>query len=142
MSEAIREVAPLPLVGASAHRTRVITDEDITLFARASGDENPVHLDERYAARSPFQRRIAHGMLTASLISAVLGNDLPGHGSIYMNQTLRFQAPVYFGDTITARVEVTQTREEKRLVTLRTECVNQHGVVVVSGEALVKYPGA
>ena len=141
MSEAIREAAPLPLIGASAQRTRALTDDAVALFALASGDENPIHLDEDYAARSPFGRRIAHGMLTASLISAVLGNDLPGHGSIYLSQSLRFVAPVFIGDTITARVEVVATRAEKRLVTLRTECFNQDGVVVVTGEALVKYPG-
>ena len=141
MSEAIREAAPLPLIGASAQRTRALTDDAVALFALTSGDENPIHLDEDYAARTPFGRRIAHGMLTASLISAVLGNDLPGHGSIYLSQSLRFVAPVFIGDTITARVEVVATRAEKRLVTLRTECFNQDGVVVVTGEALVKYPG-
>lgn len=138
MSEAIREAAQLPPVGASAQRTRVISEDDVALFAQVSGDENPVHLDKEYAARSPFQGRIAHGLLTASLISAVLGNDLPGHGSIYLNQTLKFLAPVRIGDTITARVEVVATREEKRLVTLRTDCLNQDGALVLTGEALVK----
>jgi 3-hydroxybutyryl-CoA dehydratase len=141
VTEVIRKAAPLPLVGASAQRTRTFADDAVALFALASGDENPIHLDEDYASRSPFRRRIAHGMLTASLISAVLGNDLPGHGSIYLSQTLRFVAPVFIGDTITARVEVVATREDKRLVTLRTECFNQDGAVVLTGEALVKYPG-
>lgn len=141
MSEAIREAAPLPLIGTSARRTRTVTDDVVALFAVASGDENPIHLDEEYAARTPFRRRIAHGMLAASLISAVLGNDLPGPGSIYLSQSLRFVAPVFIGDTVTARVEVVATREEKRLVTLRTECVNQDGAVVLTGEALVKYLG-
>ncbi|HKV85232.1 MAG TPA: MaoC family dehydratase [Ktedonobacterales bacterium] len=141
MSEAIREATQLPPVGASAQRTRVISEDDVALFAQVSGDENPVHLDKDYAALSPFQGRIAHGLLTASLISAVLGNDLPGHGSIYLNQTLKFLAPVRIGDTITARVEVVATREEKRLVTLRTDCLNQEGALVLTGEALIKYLG-
>lgn len=141
MSEAIREVTQLPPVGAGAQRTRVISENDVALFAQVSGDENPVHLDEEYAARSPFHGRIVHGMLTASLISAVLGNDLPGHGSIYLNQTLKFLAPVRIGDTITARVEVIATRPEKRLVTLRTDCLNQDGALVLTGEALIKYLG-
>lgn len=141
MSEAIRQAAPLPLIGASAQRTRTFTDDAVSLFALASGDENPIHLDDDYAAHTPFRRRIAHGMLAASLISAVLGNDLPGHGSVYLSQSLRFVAPVFIGDTITARVEVVATREEKRLVTLSTECFNQDGVTVVTGEALIKYLG-
>ena len=127
-------------VGDRASRTKTITDADVQDFARASGDHNPVHLDEAYAATTRFGKRIAHGMLTGSLISAVLGNDLPLHGSIYLGQEFKFKAPVYIGDTVTATVEVTAYREEKRIATLRTTCTNQDGVVVVEGEAVVIAP--
>ncbi|MCE7949034.1 MAG: enoyl-CoA hydratase [Chloroflexi bacterium CFX4] len=127
-------------VGARASRTKQITDADIRAFAAASGDTNSVHLDEEYAKTTRFGRRIAHGMLTASLISAVLGNDLPGMGTIYLSQTVNFKAPVYLDDTITATVEVTAFREEKRIATLRTTCTNQDGVLVVEGEATVIAP--
>lgn len=127
-------------VGDSASRTKTITDADVQDFARASGDTNPVHLDEDYAATTRFGRRIAHGMLTGSLISAVLGNDLPGNGSIYLGQEFKFKAPVFIGDTITATVEVTAYREEKRIATLKTTCTNQDGAVVLEGEAVVIAP--
>lgn len=127
-------------IGARASRTKQITDADIRAFAAASGDTNSVHLDEEYAKTTRFGRRIAHGMLTASLISAVLGNDLPGIGTIYLSQTVNFKAPVYLDDTITATVEVTAFREEKRIATLHTTCTNQDGVVVLEGEATVIAP--
>jgi len=127
-------------VGARASRTKTITDADIRAFAAASGDTNSIHLDEEYAKTTRFGRRIAHGMLTASLISAVLGNDLPGLGTIYLSQTLAFKAPVYLGDTITATVEVTAFRSEKRIATLRTTCTNQEGTLVLEGEAVVIAP--
>ena len=127
-------------VGARASRTKTITDADIRAFAAASGDTNSIHLDEEYAKTTRFGRRIAHGMLTASLISAVLGNDLPGLGTIYLSQTLAFKAPVYLGDTITATVEVTAFRSEKRITTLRTTCTNQEGTLVLEGEAVVIAP--
>src|ERR1041385_4570394 len=94
------------ILGATASRTKRITAEDIEAFARASGDMNPVHLDEAYAATTPFGRRIAHGLLTGSLISAVLGNDLPGPGTIYLSQELKFKAPVYLDYEITAKIEL------------------------------------
>jgi len=117
---------------------RTITEEDIVRFAEITGDRNPVHLDAAWAAHSPFGKRIAHGLLTASLIGGILGNQLPGPGAIYLSQTLRFLAPVYIGDTVTASVEVIALRAEKRIVTLRTECVNQQGALVLTGEAVVK----
>lgn len=132
------QAAPLPAIGMTATRSRTITEADIVLYAGLTGDQNPLHMDAVYAASTPFGGRIAHGMLTAGLISAVLGNDLPGPGAIYLSQSLRFLAPVHIGDTITARAEVTAVREEKRIVTLRTECANQHGTLVLSGEAVVK----
>lgn len=127
-------------IGITAQRTQVITDEAIRAFARASGDTNPVHLDDAYAATTPFGRRIAHGMLSAGIISAVLGNDLPGPGTIYLGQELKFKAPVYVGDTLTATVELVRFREDKRIATFRTTCTNQNGVVVVEGEAVVIAP--
>ncbi len=122
MSKEAQHVTPLPAIGSRASRTRTISEEDITLFAQISGDNNPLHLDEEYAAQTFFGRRIVHGSLVASLISAVLGNELPGPGSIYLGQTLKFMAPVHIGDTITVIVETIAVREEKRLVTLHTEC--------------------
>ncbi len=113
----------------------------ITHFAEVSGDLNPIHLDPVEAAKSPFGERIAHGLLIASFISAVMGNDLPGPGSIYMGQTLKFLAPVHIGDVIMTSVEVIAIREDKRILTLRTECTNQEGAVVLTGEAIVKYMG-
>lgn len=127
-------------IGITAQRTQVITDDAIRAFAQASGDTNPVHLDEAYAATTPFGRRIAHGMLSAGIISAVLGNDLPGPGTIYLGQELKFKAPVYIGDTLTATVELVKYREDKRIATFRTTCTNQDGVVVVEGEAVVIAP--
>ena len=141
MSEETKKGAELPTVGTRAKRERTITDADIVRFAEVSGDHNPVHLDEEYAARSPFGRRIAHGFLTGSMISALIGMDLPGPGSIYLGQTMKFLAPVYIGDTVTVSVEVIGVREEKRILTLRTDATNQDGVLVLTGEAVVKYSG-
>ena len=141
MSEETKKLAPLPTVGTRATRVRTITDADIVRFAEVSGDRNPVHLDEAYAARSPFGQRIAHGFLTGSLISAVIGMEMPGPGSIYLGQTLKFLAPVHIDDTVTVSVEVIGVREEKRLLTLRTDCTNQNGTLVLTGEATVKYVG-
>jgi len=139
MSEETKKGAELPPVGARAVRERTITDTDILRFAEVSGDHNPVHLDEEYAARSPFGRRVAHGFLTGSMISAMIGMDLPGPGSIYLGQTMKFLAPVAIGDTVTVSVEVVAVREEKRILTLRTDAKNQDGVLVLTGEAVVKY---
>ena len=135
----MKELAPLPALGARATRVYTITEADIVRFADISGDHNPVHLDAEYAARSPFGERIAHGFLTGAYISAVLGMELPGPGSIYLGQTLKFLAPVHIGDTIKVNVEVIAVREEKRVITLRTDCTNQKGVVVLTGEATIKY---
>lgn len=132
------DVKPLPEIGERAAVTRMITENDVALFAGLSGDHNPIHLDEEYAAQSPFGGRIAHGLLTASLLSALLGMHLPGPGAIYLAQSLKFTAPVRIGDTVTASVEVISVRDEKRLVTLRTDCTNQDGVLVVTGEATIK----
>ncbi len=141
MSEEKKNLSALPAVGTRATRERTITDDDIVRFAEVSGDRNPVHLDADYAARSPFGQRIAHGFLIGSLISAAIGMDLPGPGSIYLGQTLKFVAPVHIGDTVTVSIEVIKVREDKRLITLRTDCTNQDGTLVLTGEAVVKYVG-
>ena len=141
MSEEKKNLSALPAVGTRATHERTITDDDIVRFAEVSGDRNPVHLDADYAARSPFGQRIAHGFLIGSLISAAIGMDLPGPGSIYLGQTLKFLAPVHIGDTVTVSVEVIGVREEKRLLTLRTDCTNQNGTLLITGEATVKYVG-
>jgi 3-hydroxybutyryl-CoA dehydratase len=124
-------------VGDTASLTKTITDADIRAFAELSGDRNPLHLDDEYAATTRFGRRIAHGMLAASLISTVLGTELPGTGTVYLSQNSRFLAPVYPGDTITARVTVTNIRDDKPIVTLETICENQRGEVLIKGEAVV-----
>ena len=123
--------------GEKASRTTTITDEMVRAFADLTGDTNPVHLDDAYAAGTRFGRRIAHGMIAAGLISAVLANDLPGPGTVYLSQTLQFKAPIYPGDTITAAVEVKKVRPDKPIVTLYTSCRNQDDVVVLEGEAVV-----
>jgi acyl dehydratase len=123
--------------GDKASRATTITDEMIRTFAELTGDSNPVHLDEAYAASTRFGRRIAHGMIAAGLISAALANDLPGPGTVYLSQTLQFKAPVYPGDTITTTIEVKNVRADKPIVTLGTVCKNQEGKVVLEGEAVV-----
>jgi len=123
--------------GDTASITKTITDEDIRKFADASGDHNPLHLDEEFAKTTRFGRRIAHGMLSASLISAVIAGELPGEGSIYLAQTLQFVAPVFPDDIVTAKVTIVSQREDKPIVKLATVCTNQHGEVVVKGEATV-----
>jgi len=124
-------------VGDSAEITKTIEQSDIDAFASVTGDRNPVHVDEEFAKTTRFGKRIAHGMLTASLISAVLANKLPGEGSVYLGQTLQFVAPVFPGDDITARVTVKEIREDKPIVKLETICMNQRGEIVIRGEATV-----
>jgi acyl dehydratase len=124
-------------VGDSAEITKTIDEADIQAFAEVTGDHNPIHLDDEFAKTTRFGRRIAHGMLSASLISAVLANKLPGEGSIYLGQTLEFRAPVFPGDEITARVTVREIRDNKPIVKLETVCVNQRDEVVIRGEATV-----
>ena len=127
-------------VGDSASITKSFSDADVRKFAEISGDKNPVHLDDDYAAQTQFKKRLVHGMLAASLISAVLGTELPGEGCIYLNQSIKFRAPVFIGDTITATVTVTKVREDKPIITLETICKNQDDVVVIEGEAVLLAP--
>ena len=124
-------------IGDSAEITKTIEQADIDAFAGVTGDHNPVHVDEEFAKTTRFGRRIAHGMLTASLISSVLANKLPGEGSVYLGQTLQFLAPVFPGDEITARVTVKEIREGKPILKLETICINQREEIVIRGEATV-----
>jgi 3-hydroxybutyryl-CoA dehydratase len=126
-------------IGLSRHLTKQVTDRDIEMFSEISTDKNPVHLDDDYAKDTIFKGRIAHGMLTAGLISAVIGEQLPGHGAIYLGQTLKFLAPVRPGDTVHTEVIVTQIDPVKRRLTLKTECLVD-GKPVLSGEATVLAP--
>ncbi|MFV9505574.1 MAG: MaoC family dehydratase [Oscillochloridaceae bacterium umkhey_bin13] len=124
-------------VGQSASMRRTITESDVVLFAAITGDQNPMHTDELAAQDSRFGRRIAHGMLAAGLISAVLGMRLPGPGTIYLKQTLSFRRPIYINDTVTTTVEVAALRSDKPIATLTTRVVNQEGEVCVEGESVV-----
>ncbi len=126
-------------IGMSRYLLKTVDDRDIELFAEVSTDRNPVHLDDAYAQDTIFGGRIAHGMLTAGLISAVIGEQLPGHGTVYLGQTLRFMAPVRPGDTVEARVEVTGIDHAKRRVTLDCRCL-VGDTVVLKGEAVVLAP--
>jgi len=126
-------------LGDSAEFGKTLTEADILMFAAASGDNNPVHLNQEYAEKTPFKTRIAHGMLTASLISTILGTKLPGEGTIYLSQSARFKAPVRIGETVTARVTVAELDSAKKRVKLSTECL-VNGKVVLEGESLVIAP--
>ena len=127
-------------VGDTASFGKTVSESDIYLYAGITGDFNPAHVNEAYAKGTFFKTRIAHGMLTAGFISAILANQLPGPGTIYLKQDLSFLAPVHIGDTITARVEVIELIVEKNRVRLKTTCSNQDEVVVLSGEATVMPP--
>ena len=128
-------------VGNAAEMAKTVTEADITQFAGITGDFNPVHIDAVAAERSMFGSRVAHGILSAGFISAVLGMRLPGTGSVYLSQSLRFTKPVRIGDTVTARVDVLEVNATKRRVRLATTCRNQDGETVVEGEALVMVEG-
>lgn len=127
-------------VGQSASFTKTVTEADGYNYAGVSGDFNPAHINEEYAKNTFFKTRIAHGMISAGFISAVLGTKLPGPGTIYLGQDLKFLKPVRFGDTITATCTVEEIIKEKNRLTLRTVCTNQDGEVVIDGKALVLAP--
>lgn len=125
-------------IGQKDSLTKKLLAEDVEMFAQVSLDTNPIHLDEEYAKKSVFGRRIAHGIISAGLISAVLANKLPGEGTIYLGQELKFNKPVFIGDTITATVEIIEVvRADKGIYKLKTDVVNQHGDVVTTGVATV-----
>ena len=128
--------------GQKAQMTKVISESDVQQFSVISGDVNPLHLDEDYARQTRFRRRIAHGAILVGMISAVLGNDLPGKGTIYMEQSLAFLRPVFLGDRITAVVEIEAIEGQKRIVRLRTECQNEAGEAVARGLSVVLHPMA
>jgi len=128
-------------VGDSGSVSKTITDHDVYTFAGVTMDFNPVHVNDEYAKDSMFKGRIAHGMLSAGFISAVLGTVMPGPNSIYMGQELKFTAPVRIGDTITATCTVIEKRDDKRILKLKTVCTNQRGEVVVDGTATIKKIG-
>ena len=128
-------------IGDGASFAKTITEADVMLYAGLSGDFNPIHIDAEYARESLFKERVAHGMLVSGLISAVLGTRLPGPNSIYLGQDLKFTAPVKIGDTVTAVVTVTEKRDDKRIIKLRTTVSNQRGETVIDGGAVVKKVG-
>lgn len=127
-------------IGDTANFQKTITETDVYLYAGITGDNNPAHINAVEAGKGRFKERIAHGMLVAGLVSAVLGVKLPGPGTIYLGQELKFTAPVMFGDTIDAVVEVIEKREEKNIIKLKTVCTNQDGTVVLEGVATVMPP--
>ncbi len=123
-------------IGENASITQVITDEMVRGYAELTGDKNPVHIDEEYASKTIFKERIAHGILVTGLISNVLGTQLPGEGAIYMSQQVSFLRPVKIGDEITATITAVEKDEKRRSVRFSTNCTNQHGKVVIKGEAV------
>lgn len=125
-------------VGNSASISKTFTIKDVEEFSDLSNDKNPVHLDEEFAKSSIFGQRVVHGMLVASLFSGLLGEKLPGKGTIYLGQTLSFTAPVPIGEEVTATVEIVNIREDKPIITLQTTCTNSSGQIVIEGEAVVK----
>jgi 3-hydroxybutyryl-CoA dehydratase len=126
-------------MGQIASMSKTVTEADILMLADVTLDRNPVHLDDAFAKRTRFGGRIAHGVLAIGLISAVLGTQLPGPGTIYLSQQVKFLAPVRPGDTIKAVVEVVALRPEKRIVTLKTNCYNQDNQAILTGEAVVLF---
>jgi len=128
-------------IGDDASLSRTITEAHIVNYAGITGDMNPIHVDAEYAKQSMFGERVAHGMLVAGLISAVLGTQLPGPNCIYLGQDLKFTAPVKIGDTVKVVVTVTEKRDDKRIIKLQTIASNQRGEVVIDGNAVVKKVG-
>lgn len=129
------------MIGEKASCSKTFTETDIVLFAGISGDFNPIHIDQEYAKQTNFKQRIAHGLLTSGLLSQLLGMHLPGKGSIYMNQTLKFTAPVFIGDTIKAIAQIEGIDEVRKTVTLQTDCYNQKNELVLTGKAMMMVPG-
>ena len=128
-------------IGDSFSISREVTDELVRKFADVSGDFNPIHLDDEFAAKTRFGKRIAHGMLSGAFISAVLGNELKGHTVVYLSQTLKFTAPVFIGDTVTTTSTIIKIRKDKNIVTLENRCSNQNGETVVKGESMLMILG-
>ncbi len=129
-------------VGDTASFEKTVSETDVYLFAGITGDLNPAHINQRESEETMFKGRIAHGILGAGFISSVLGMQLPGPGTIYLSQDLKFLSPVRIGDTIKAVAEVIEVNEEKNKIKLRTYCINQEGKIVIEGTALVMPPKA
>ena len=129
-------------VGDFDEFSKTISESDIYLFAGITGDLNPAHINKEYAKDTFFKKRIAHGILISGFISTVIGTKLPGPGSIYREQQLKFLAPVYIGDTITARVEIKEIQIEKNKITLQTTCINQDETMIIDGQAVIHPPKA
>ncbi len=127
--------------GKEAEASKCFTMEEVRQFAGLSGDHNPLHVDEAYAEKGRFGRCVVHGILVSGLISGVLGTRLPGEGSIYLEQNLSFRKPVFVGDTVTARVKITEIQPEKRIIILETNVYNQEGKCVILGSAKILYEG-
>ncbi len=127
-------------VGDKASFQKTMSESDVYLFAGVTGDVNPAHINEEYAKNTMFKKRIVHGILTSGLISTVHGMQLPGPGTIYLGQNLKFKAPVYINDTITAEVEVVELNVEKNIAKFKTTCTNQDGVVVIDGDSVMMPP--
>lgn len=127
-------------VGQKASMRKTITEADVVLFGCVTGDMNPLHTDDIAASDSRFGKRIAHGMIGAGLISAVLGMQMPGPGTIYIKQSLNFRRPIFINDTVTTMVEVAAIREDKPIATLKTTITNQQGDLVLEGESVVMLP--
>lgn len=125
-------------VGDIARSTREIIESDLVEFARLSGDSNPIHLDDVYAAKTVFKRRIAHGLFLGSFISALIASEMPGEGAIYLKQSLSFKSPAFLNDVIVTEIEILELNEEKNSLLLKTTCKTNEDRVVIVGEALVK----
>lgn len=125
-------------IGQSASLTKQFGSDEVMAFAELTMDRNPIHLDERYAEKSLFGKRLVHGFLVGSLISAVFGTKLPGEGAIYLHQEMNFRKPVHHGDVITATVTVTDIRKDKSLLYFDTKCENDRGEIVIDGKAILK----
>lgn len=128
-----------PEIGKIIEFSREFSEADVSAFSSLSGDDNPIHLDKEYAARTPFKQRVVPGILTASMFSKIFGNIFPGNGSIYLKQSLKFIKPVFIDQRITARVILTAFQEDKQRGTFATECFNEEGILVITGEAVVVF---
>lgn len=125
-------------IGDKAILSKAFVEKEVELFAEISTDDNPIHLDQKYAVGTVFGQRIVHGLLVSSLFSGLIGGKLPGHGAVYLGQSLSFKAPVYINEDVEVSVEVIKVREDKPIITLRTLCVKSDGTVAIEGEAVVK----
>jgi len=134
----VREMNSKLKVGDKATLSKTFTESEVEQFAKISLDDNPIHLDRKYAESTVFGQPIVHGILVASLLSGLIGGKFPGHGTVYLGQTLRFMSPVYVDEEVEATVEVVKIRKDKPIITLKTQCVKSDGTIALEGEAVVK----